>query len=91
MILAMFSPIIRKTWLYLQHLVMFTNVAAGWCHLWVGTEWVGERERSVLFNDADSCEVYVALMWGEWNMSWDSVELYMTGETEVKVKVKFTL
>jgi len=27
---AMFSPIIRSTWLYLQLLVMFTNVAAGW-------------------------------------------------------------
>jgi len=25
---AMFSPIIRSTWLYLQHLVMFNNVAA---------------------------------------------------------------
>ena len=34
---TMFSPIIRSTWLYLQHLVMFTNVAAGWCHGWAGT------------------------------------------------------
>jgi hypothetical protein len=37
MLRAMFSPIIRTTWLYLQLLVMFTNVAAGWCHGWVGT------------------------------------------------------
>ena len=28
---AMFSPIIRSTWLYLQYLVVFTQVAAGWC------------------------------------------------------------
>ena len=34
---AMFSPIIRSTRLYLQHLVVFTNVAAGWCHGWSGT------------------------------------------------------
>jgi len=31
----MFSPIIRSTWLYLQHLVVFTHVAAGWCHGWI--------------------------------------------------------
>ena len=31
----MFSPIIRSTWLYLQHLVEFTQVAAGWCFGWV--------------------------------------------------------
>ena len=34
---AIFSPIIRSTWLYLQHLVIYTNVVAGWCHGWVGT------------------------------------------------------
>ena len=28
---AMFSPIISSTWLYLQYLVVFTQVAAGWC------------------------------------------------------------
>jgi hypothetical protein len=28
---AMFSLIIRSTWLYLQYLVVFTQVAAGWC------------------------------------------------------------
>jgi len=27
---AMFSPIIMSTWLYLQYLVVFTQVAAGW-------------------------------------------------------------
>jgi len=27
---AMFSPIIKSTWLYLQYLVVFTQVAAGW-------------------------------------------------------------
>jgi hypothetical protein len=34
---AMFSPIIRSTWLYLQYLVVFTQVAAGWCPQWVET------------------------------------------------------
>jgi hypothetical protein len=29
---AMFLLIIRSTWLYLQHLVVFIQVAAGWCH-----------------------------------------------------------
>jgi hypothetical protein len=36
---AIFSPIIRSTWLYLQYLVVFTQVAAG-CQLaatWVNT------------------------------------------------------
>jgi len=38
---AMFSPIIRSTWLYLQYLVVFTQVAAGWCPEWVETEICG--------------------------------------------------
>jgi hypothetical protein len=38
---AMFSPIIRSTWLYLQYLVMFTQVAVGWCLEWVETELCG--------------------------------------------------
>ena len=29
---AMFSAIIKRTWLYLQYLVVFTQVAADWCH-----------------------------------------------------------
>jgi hypothetical protein len=35
---AMFSPIIRSTWLYLQYLVVFTQVASCWCPEWVETE-----------------------------------------------------
>ena len=34
---AMFSPIIRSTWLYvlyLQFLILSTGIAAGWCHGW---------------------------------------------------------
>ena len=34
---AMCSPIIRSTWLYLQHLILSTGIAAGWCHGWDGT------------------------------------------------------
>ena len=29
---AMSSPIIRSALLYLQHLIMSTGIAAGWCH-----------------------------------------------------------
>jgi hypothetical protein len=31
---AMSSPIIRSTWLYLQHLILSTGIVAGWCHGW---------------------------------------------------------
>jgi hypothetical protein len=31
---TIFSPIFRSAWLYLQYLVTFINVAAGWCHGW---------------------------------------------------------
>ena len=34
----MFSPIIRSISLYLQYLVVFTQVAAGWCLEGVETE-----------------------------------------------------
>ena len=34
---ATFSPIIRSTWLYLQYLAVFTQVAACWCLGWVET------------------------------------------------------
>jgi len=36
---AMFSPIIKSTWLYLQYLVVFTQVAAGYqpAATWVNT------------------------------------------------------
>ena len=26
------SPIVRSTWLYLQLLILSTDIAAGWCH-----------------------------------------------------------
>jgi hypothetical protein len=38
---AMFSPIIRSTWLYLEYLVLFTQVVADWCLGWVETELCG--------------------------------------------------
>jgi len=34
----MSSPIIRSTWLYLQLLILSTDITAGWCHGWDGTE-----------------------------------------------------
>ena len=34
---VVFSPIIRSTWLYLQLLILPTDIAAGWCHGWAGT------------------------------------------------------
>jgi len=30
---AMSPPIIRSTWLYLQLLILSTDIAAGWCHV----------------------------------------------------------
>jgi hypothetical protein len=38
---AMFSPITRYTWLYLQYLVVFTQVAADWCLGGVETDLCG--------------------------------------------------
>jgi len=37
MLRAMSSPIIRSTWLYLQLLILSTDITAGWCHGWGGT------------------------------------------------------
>ena len=34
---AMSSPIVRSTWLYLQLMILSTDIAAGWCHGWDGT------------------------------------------------------
>ena len=34
---TMSSSIIRSTWLYLQHLILSTVIAARWCHGWDGT------------------------------------------------------
>jgi len=44
---AMFSPIIRSTRLYLQYLVVFTQVAASWCPEWVETHDARIHERQV--------------------------------------------
>jgi len=52
---AMFSPIIRSTWLYLQHLVIITNVAAGWCHGWVPTH-SGHQPAATLVNITRCCK-----------------------------------
>jgi hypothetical protein len=35
---AMFPPLIKSIWLYLQYLVVSTQVAAGWCPEWVEIE-----------------------------------------------------
>ena len=40
---AMSSPIIRSNWLYLQHLILSTGIAAGWCHGWDVTHFVGHH------------------------------------------------
>jgi len=41
MFLAISSPIIRSTRLYLQFLILSTDVAAGWCHGLYGTDLIG--------------------------------------------------
>ena len=35
---AMSSPIFRSTWLYLQLLIISTDITARWCHGWDGTD-----------------------------------------------------
>jgi len=66
---AMFSPIISSTWLYLQHLVIFTNVAAGLCHGWVGTQFPAHswhQPAAILVNMTRCCKYsQVFLMMGE--------------------------
>jgi hypothetical protein len=39
---ATFPPIIRSTWVYLHYLVVFTQVAGGWCLGWFSTPSLGE-------------------------------------------------
>ena len=66
---AMFSPIIRSTWLYLQLLILPTNVAAGWYHGLGGTAvpphpWYQPAATSV--DNIRSCKYsQVFLMMGE--------------------------
>jgi hypothetical protein len=68
---ALFSPNIRSTWLYLQCLVLFIQVAANWC-----PEWVENLFRTPAGNILEDITRYckysqVLLMLGEnnaWNM-----------------------
>jgi hypothetical protein len=52
----MFSPIIRSTWLYLQYLVVFTQVAAGWCFEWtcLGDVFAHHQEHLTVFTVSGS-------------------------------------
>ena len=66
---AMSSPIIRSTWLYLQLLVMSTDVAAGWCHGWDGTAVPSRRwhqPAAIPVDNIRCCKYsHVLLMMGE--------------------------
>jgi len=63
---AMFSPIIRSTWLYLQHLVVFTLVASGWCHGWIETRHEWHQPTATGVNITRCCKYsQVLLMMGE--------------------------
>jgi len=59
-----FSPIFRSIWLHLQHLAIFNNVAAGWCHGWVGSHNYNHKYRTVILwvvpagSGVCSCEYY---------------------------------
>jgi len=58
---VMFSPIIRSTWLYLQHLRLSTGIAAGWYHGWEGIE-----PAAILVGNIRCCKYsQVLLMMGE--------------------------
>ena len=52
MLRTMFSPIIRSTWLYLQYLVVSSQVAAGWCPEWVQTKF---QLINLLFQVGSTC------------------------------------
>jgi hypothetical protein len=71
---AMFLSIIRNTWLYLQHLVIFTTVADQLVRGGFGTHWVPFHPRHQLVSDTRCKYSQVLLMMGEniaWNMlSW---------------------
>jgi len=58
---AMFSTIIGRTWLYLQHLAVFTNVVAGWCHGWVRTHPLVSSNSSMIPAGSDIGEYYQML------------------------------
>ena len=64
---ATFSTIIRSSWLYLQYLVIFTNVAAGWCHRCVGVPTHAWHQlAATLVNITRYCKYsYVLLMMGK--------------------------
>ena len=70
--LAMSSPIIRSTWLYLQLLILSTDTAVCWCHGWDGTglrpvpshPW--HQQAAVSVDNIRSCKyIQVLLMMGE--------------------------
>ena len=66
---AMSSPIIRSTLLYLQHLILPTGIATGWCHGWDGTfvpshPW--HQPAAISVNNIRCCKYsQVLLMMGE--------------------------
>jgi len=66
---AMFSPIIRSTWLYLQYLVVFTQVAAGWCHGWVETH-PRHQPAANWVNTARYCKYSQVLLMMGGNIAW---------------------
>ena len=66
---AMYSPVIRSTWLYLQLLVFSIDIAACWCHGWDGTSVPSHPWRqpsAISVDNTRSCKYsQVLLMMGE--------------------------
>jgi len=83
---AMFSPIIGSTWMYLQYLGVFTQVAAGWCPEWVETHpW--HQPAATWVNTPRYCKnSQVLLMMGE-NRS-KQVELTWNNKLIYRVSIK---
>ena len=67
--MELMSSIIRSTWLYLQLLVLLTDVAAGWCHGWDGTHKFHHKEHMPVFTASgivhQCCCRFVS--WMRWN------------------------
>jgi hypothetical protein len=70
---VMSSPIIRSTWLYLQLLVLSTDVAVGWCHGWDETRFhlivIYNYTNDALIHDCQElptiffCRLFLLMTW----------------------------
>ena len=88
---AMFSPIISSTWIYLQLMVVFTQVAAGCCHGWVGTRSFNssicpyhshpKRPSAQVLRDSNQAAQDNCILW---SLNWKWLKFWTLGTRRVK-------